>query len=391
MMRRCLTVVIAVALAAAMGLGLAWAVEGKRQGSAKRGWQVFLNKRCIACHLIGTGGKAIGPDLVRSAANLTAGGLAAAMWNHAPQMWEKMAEHRFDFSQISGQEAVDLFAFFAFLRYIEEEGNPKEGEKVLARKGCTACHSVKGRGGGMAPDITSWGRYVNPIQWVQKMWTHAPQMEKAMQKRGLAWPTFSGHEMIDVIAYIRGLASCEERMHLAPGDPRRGERLFSSKGCAGCHAIGGRGGQGGPDLGRRDLNLPTIGRLAGLMWNHAPAMTRMMRAKGVPREPISPGELADIIAYLFDAQLKDEPGNKAAGREVFSRKHCRTCHVGDASTRVGPDLATQKGKVTIPWMAQVMWNHGPQMWEEMKNRGLEWPNLDGKELVDLIAHLNDKP
>jgi hypothetical protein len=33
-----------------------------------------------------------------------------------------------------------------------------------------------------------------------------------------------------------------------PGDPATGERLFASKRCVGCHAVGGVGGQQGPAL-----------------------------------------------------------------------------------------------------------------------------------------------
>jgi len=39
-------------------------------------------------------------------------------------------------------------------------------------------------------------------------------------------------------------------------------------------------------------------------------------------------------------------------------------------------------------MAQVMWNHGPEMLSQMKAKKLTWKGVDGKEMVDLMEYLN---
>ena len=61
------------------------------------------------------------------------------------------------------------------------------------------------------------------------------------------------HEVALVAAYVKSLASVPREV--VPGDPRRGEALYHSKGaCAQCHALRGIGGAVGPDLtviGRR--------------------------------------------------------------------------------------------------------------------------------------------
>ncbi len=40
----------------------------------------------------------------------------------------------------------------------------------------------------------------------------------------------------------------------------------------------------------------------------------------------------------------------------------------------------------IVW-AQMMWNHSPQMEQEMKKKGLSWVEFKGNEMVDLIAYI----
>src|SRR3970282_402531 len=64
-------------------------------GEAKAGMRTFFDKGCARCHaVLGEGGRSA-PDLARApAGHLGSADLVAAMWNHAPAMWEKMCgEH----------------------------------------------------------------------------------------------------------------------------------------------------------------------------------------------------------------------------------------------------------------------------------------------------------
>src|SRR3972149_7797563 len=82
-------------LASAVGLGaLAQGTGGYFvPGDPKAGMAAFFDKGCARCHaVLGEGGQSA-PDLARApAGHLSAAGLVAAMWNHAPPMWEKMRQ-----------------------------------------------------------------------------------------------------------------------------------------------------------------------------------------------------------------------------------------------------------------------------------------------------------
>jgi hypothetical protein len=39
-------------------------------------------------------------------------------------------------------------------------------------------------------------------------------------------------------------------------------------------------------------------------------------------------------------------------------------------------------------MAQMMWNHGPNMLEGMRKAKVPWQKIDGKEMVDLMEYFN---
>ncbi len=51
-------------------------------------------------------------------------------------------------------------------------------------------------------------------------------------------------------------------------------------------------------------------------------------------------------------------------------------------------LEKYKGHISPIFMAQVMWNHGSEMLNQMRARKLTWKEVNGKEMVDLMEYLN---
>ncbi len=343
-------------------------------GDVKEGWKIFTTKRCNTCHSIwGEGGKG-GPDLGNLPESYTMPSqLATLIWNHGPQMWGKMPGKKIPFQKIDKKEMADLFSFLYFLRYMDEPGNPSKGEKLVENKGCIKCHSLKG-------ELSQWGMYVNPIMWAQMMWNHSSQMEKEMKIRGIPWIKFKENEMVDLIAYIRSITPDVEKIYLSPGDPNSGEKLFKRKGCWECHRPEKK-----LDLSKiRDFPR-TIGQMAGAMWNHSPEMGKEMKEKGMERPILSGQEMADLVAYLFSTRYFDPPGNANRGKSVFLKKRCDFCHTKGGR---GPDLKKLKGQVSPITIAQAMWNHGPDMWEEMNKAKIPWQTIDHRDLLDLMEYLN---
>ena len=201
-----------------------------------------------------------------------------------------------------------------------------------------------------------------------------------MKKKGLPWVEFKGNEMVDLIAYIRSLSSKMEKVYLSPGDLQSGKKLFTQKGCIQCHSP-----QGELDLSKKKDFPRTLAQLAGMMWNHSPKMWKGMEEKGMERPTLSPQEMADLVAYLFSTQYFDEPGDPERGKNVFIKKQCNLCHA--KGTKM-PNLSGLKGQISPIFMAQTMWNHGPEMLEKMRKAKVPWRKIDGKEMADLMEYLN---
>ncbi|MFB3884723.1 MAG: c-type cytochrome [Thermodesulfobacteriota bacterium] len=347
-------------------------------GDIKEGWKVFTLKKCSACHSIwGEGGKG-GPDLgTLPESYVSQSQLAALMWNHWPEMWGQMATKKISVQKIGKKEMADLFAFLYFIRYMDEPGDPKKGKIVMESKACARCHHTKG---GKTEDLGRWGMYTNPILWAQMMWNHASQMEREIEKQGFPWVDFRGNEMADLIAYGRSVSPNVEKVYLSPGDPQDGERLFRDKKCSECHVSGGE-----LDLTRRKDFPRTLAQLAGQMWNHSHKMSQAMRERRIERPMLSSKEMADLVAYLFSTRYFDELGDPERGKNVFTKKQCNLCHT--KGTKM-PNLSLLKGQISPIFMARTMWNHGPEMLEQMRKAKISWQKIDAKEMIDLMEYLN---
>jgi cytochrome c2 len=173
-------------------------------------------------------------------------------------------------------------------------GDPAIGSKLFKEKGCIKCHSIKGVGGDIGPDLGKMRHNHSNVRMAAIMWNHAPMEAKIMIEKKISREVFEGSEMAHLIAYLHSLEVL--------GDSKSGKQVFERKRCNFCHAVGGIGGKIGPDLARSHPHPPA--ELIGQLWNHAVTMEALMRAQGIPWPVFGEGEMADLLAYIIAAQQK---------------------------------------------------------------------------------------
>lgn len=83
-------------------------------GDVRAGELVFERKECSNCHSV-DGRPSLGPNLARSQAILTPLGLATAMWNHAPAMYDRSQVENVDWPRFEDEEMRDLSAYLGSL------------------------------------------------------------------------------------------------------------------------------------------------------------------------------------------------------------------------------------------------------------------------------------
>ncbi len=353
-----------------------------------KGRELFLSKGCVKCHAVrGEGGK-LGPDLGRGFFQRTLVEMAALMWNHAPKMREKMKQLKLPWPSFKGKEMADLVAYLYYLDYFDEPGDPLAGRGLAREKSCLTCHTIGGRGGKVGPSLDKMKIYVSAIFMAQAMWNHGPPMVKKMAELGISPPSLQGKEVVNLLAYIRSATEmgAKERIYMLPGNPRRGERLFSANGCVGCHGAVGRGGVG-PALGPGKFS-GGVTQIAAVMWQHGPRMWKKMEEMKIPYPRLEGSDMADLIAYLYFLGFFDERGDPVRGKELFSARGCVQCHsIKGEGGKVGPDLAQIQAFASAIDAIQGLWNHVPMMEEATRQRGIAWPQFQSREMADVVEYV----
>ena len=176
-------------------------------GNPNDGKLVFARKRCNACHSVhGVGGTA-GPAMDDVDLRLSATGIAAAMWNHSSEMFSTMKEERIGWPTFEGKEMADLIAYLYFVKFIDSPGDAARGRILFEEKQCSACHSVRGSGGHVGPDLTQRTSGVRSgISVLTTMINHADKMSEQVLNEGKRWPVLTGQEMRDIFAHLAASA-----------------------------------------------------------------------------------------------------------------------------------------------------------------------------------------
>lgn len=383
-----MTAVLALLFGAAAGAGAppAGGLFSLLPQNPLEGSRLFAEKGCLGCHSVQSVGGHGGPDLGRGRLSRPLLEIAGVMWNHSPRMESAFRERHIARPRFDAKEMASLLAFLYALGSFDETGDAASGARLFRDRQCSRCHSVGGVGGGVGPALDRFGAFASPLYLTSALWNSGQKMSAKMKELNVPRPVFEGKDIADLLAYIRREGGGLERIYAEPGNPRRGESLFVSRGCSRCHAVNGEGGPG-PDLGRELKG--SLMQVAGAMWNHGPAMWARMGEKGVRSPQLTPEETGDLISYLYFLQFVDQPGDARRGLAVYREARCATCHESViGGKRKAPSLTApgERLKSSLEIVAS-MWNHGAQMEQVMAEVNVAWPTLRGTEMADLIAYL----
>jgi len=190
--------------------------------------------------------------------------------------------------------------------------HPRHDQHPFDRFGCTICHRGQGRATTMEDAhgaVAHWDQPMLPMKYIE--------------------------------------ASCGQCHEASdnPAAPRlaRGEQLFETVGCRGCHKLGGVGGAVGPELDR-------VGARRSPDWLRAHFLepAAVTPGSGMPPQKFSEGDIDAIVLFMLSQTGADLPGfyssmkvipSAAEGQRLFQQKGCIGCHsIGGQGGKVGPAL-----------------------------------------------------
>jgi mono/diheme cytochrome c family protein len=344
-----------------------------------RGAQVFELQGCVQCHALNGVGPNIGPDLGRVAdRGFTPAALAATMWNHAPAMWVETKLRSVPRPTMDEQQAADLFAFFYSLRFFEQPGDAGRGKALFTSKKCAECHGIDEPKIKDAKPVAEWTGASDPLELVEIMWNHSSAMRDEMARRKISLPQLKGQDLADLLVYTRraaGKARPTPVVRESAADT--GKALFDSKRCSACH---------GPltHFLSVDLHDATLTDIAADMWNHGVDMS-------LRNTTFAPGEMREIMDYIWFSRSIEGVGEVGRGEQVFSAKKCTVCHDDPASGAPSLPGLTANGKYfSGATMVSSLTRHGPAMLDKMREKHIAWPHFSAEEMSGLMAYLNTR-
>jgi len=260
-----------------------------KPGNAARGKQLFTSDHCANCHGLTTAKLPAANPVSEWQALGHPINLAAAMWNHGPNMKEEFAKQKVVRPYLFAQDLTDILVY---LRNIPETRNapaPRffttngaNGQALFESKGCVKCHFGKLQ---LEPRLK--GKTLTEI--AVDMWNHQPKMAEVP-------PTFEEGEMRDVISYLWSSQFFEDS-----GNASAGKRAFISKRCVACH---NDASTDVPKLVGSQHTFSSIYMVSAL-WHHGPTMLSLMKSRNILWPRFEGTEMSDLIAYLnLESQAK---------------------------------------------------------------------------------------
>lgn len=345
-------------------------LEAAEATNSSRGGRLLEALSCLKCHRMNGRGGASASDLGWWVGrNRTPASVAAMIWNHAPEMWDAMRQRSVVPSEIDDRAADDLFAYLYTIRFFERTGDAERGRAAFESKGCSTCHGIRWPKLPATRPASEWQSISDPIALASAMWNHNAAATGEGGKHRVR-PQLTYRELTGLVIYLQGQVKVPRVFGPVPlgSSPEGGETLLRARGCNACHT--------GVVLAE-GLKGMTLTDVAAVMWNH-----QSLTAVTAPRLTVA--EMGEIAGYLWAPGFFENSGDAAAGRRVFSDKHCDTCHNAPLN-----GLTENRGRrfsaITI---VSTLWRHNPKVLEEMKARGIAWPRFEGSQMSDLIAFLN---
>jgi cbb3-type cytochrome oxidase cytochrome c subunit len=241
--------------------------------------------------------------------------------------------------------------------------HPLHDQHPFEKFGCTICHRGQGRATTTAAahgEVPHWDQPMLPLQYIQ--------------------------------------ASCGQ-CHQAADNPAapqlaRGEELFESSGCRGCHKLNGIGGVIGPELDK-------VGTRRSPEWlkKHFLSPAAVTPGSGMPPQKFNDQDLEAITMFMLSLTGEQLPGYYASmkvipsseeGRQLFQQKGCLGCHsIGGKGGKIGPALDDVGMRRSPEWMMQHF--RDPQA----VSPGTVMPRFgftesEARALTDFLTHLRDQ-
>lgn len=386
-------------------------------GDPDRGKKLFESVGCQGCHQLNGKGETFAPNLSRIGNKVNTDWLVT--WISSPHSYN--AESRMPDLRLDKTQASDIASYL--IQFGEKEVIPgleaklqdpelvNHGESVVRRRGCFACHDIKGmeKEGRIAPELSAFGRKM--IAELEFGDSHIPHTWENWAKTKLKKPnSFRTERVLDkmpdfhlkpdeidaLVVLLKGFNGSKipvnYRKVLSEKEQiiETGRRLITKYNCKACHNVEGEGGdiqkylkakaQYPPPLDMGDYH---VGERIKSSWLFSflkePTPVRTWIKVKMPTFFFTDKEVRDLTAYFealspvqgYEAGVHKSKDSTVAqkGAEMVGYMDCGRCH-DDGQKGIEFSLASQRLRQDwIPkWLkdtrAMIPWTPMPSHWKK---------------------------
>jgi mono/diheme cytochrome c family protein len=233
-----------------------------------------------------------------------------------------------------GREPVPARVLYHTPAVTDRDDSFEVGRRLADRLGCANCHALLDlpRHPEIGPPLADAGRSIDP-RWLED-WLIDPTRVRPRSGMPAFGPGLSANEAADLAAFLKNAAkpasvTSEVKMALNVARPEKGELLFRSVGCLGCHTR---------EAGNEDRAAPNLSDLPGKRsetWVAAylehPKSSKLASRHRADLK-LTADEAAHLAAYLVGTpERKDRPvpaqeGDPRRGAALADRLRCASCH-----------------------------------------------------------------
>ena len=241
------------------------------------------------------------------------------------------------------------------------DGDADAGTRLLVKAGCAACHRIADpafadlprRG----PDMRRSASKLDP-GWMVK-WLSGPREFRPTTWMPHFFDVSDPRDVHNVVSYLLSNSQRVDYPEPPPGDPRRGEETFLTRGCTGCHLKdpeAKRGDHAAAPYRLQGPNLIYLGSKVSAGWLYAWLKDPRQYAPQtlMPNLRLGDQEAADLTAFLRESRnpryeelsFSDPvPQDIARGGRIIERLGCFGCHLMPGFEDRRPDFGPLDGPI----------------------------------------------
>jgi len=354
-----------------------------------RGRLTFNEDGCRGCHVIkGTKRIRVAMPLNDMAQRVKPDWLYR--WLRNPKAY--LPRTRMPNFKFSEQEAADIGGFLLEGpkgTEVWSKGSYKKGKTLFLESRCVTCHTVEGKGGDLAPELSKISSKLYPerifriIKNPHKLWSRSQMpIFGFSDENDQNIVKFFVEEYIDLDLDEKEAA--KEVQLVGKADTAKGQELIEKNGCTGCHTkIKGVKDRGeiGPELTSigsvhihhldfGDIKVPLPNRTVPNWLYNKVLNPRLFKAGlKMPDFSLNKSDAQAVTTYLLSLKTKDTPASyylalggppskyapQGAFGKILDKYRCLVCHkINGKGGELAPDLSQEGSRVKKDWLEHFM-------------------------------------